>query len=76
MKPSVMIKQRVGAKPKAPKVNMPKVGAVKSEKKPLPKKMTAEQLQAYNQKRALEKLMKKRMDTVKKTGVYPNYRTN
>ena len=76
MKPSVMIKQRVGAKPKAPKTNMPKIGKVKSEKTPMPKKMTPEQIQAMNQKRALDKLMKKRMDTVKKTGVYPNYKTN
>jgi hypothetical protein len=72
LRPSAMIKQRVGAKPKAAKTPMPKVGTVKAKKETMPKKMTQEQAQ----RRALDNLMKKRMATVKKTGVYPNYNTN
>jgi len=72
MKPSAMIKQRLNAKPKSPKIAMPKVGAVKAKKETMPKKMTNDQAQ----KRALDNLMKKRMGVVKKTGVYPNYKTN
>ena len=76
MKPSAMIKQRLNAKPKSPKIKMPKTASVKNERELMPKKMTAEQKQAYLQKRALDNLMKKRMGVVKKTGVYPNYKTN